>query len=154
MNIKNISETMPKYENIPPYKFAKNRIVTDTVSFSGKNALNSLHVFCHHIYEYKKGLRNLVLTTEKAENKDVIEKRIKKEKIPYLIHEIEGNKINVFFGDQACIDVISTFNKRLNKIDPEQDFILGIMLGYDKLKQVKRYLKIKTKGKSLDELTG
>ncbi len=113
-----------------------------------------LQVFCHHIYEYKKGLRNLVLSTEKASNKDLIEKRLKRENIPYVIHEIAENKINVYFGNQACIDVVATFDKRLNKLTPEQDFILGMMLGYDRLQQCERYLKMRKNGTKLDSLIG
>lgn len=113
-----------------------------------------LQVFCHHIYEYKKGLRNLVLSTEKASNKDIIEKRLKRENIPYAIHEIAENKINVYFGNQACIDVVETFDKRLNKLTPEQDFILGMMLGYDRLQQCERYLKMRKNGTKLDSLIG
>lgn len=30
------------------------------------NMTADLRVFYHHIYEYKKGIRNLILTTEKA----------------------------------------------------------------------------------------
>ena len=44
-----------------------------------KQQINELQVFIHHIYEYKKGLRNLILTTEKAENKDVIIERLERE---------------------------------------------------------------------------
>ena len=102
-----------------------------------------LKVFNHHIYEYKKGIRNLILTTENSCYKDVIEARLKKENIDFLIHNVNENKINVFFGAKICIDVIKTFSSKLNELSAEQDFILGILLGYDKLKQCERYLKIK-----------
>lgn len=102
-----------------------------------------LRVFHHHIYEYKKGIRNLILTTEKAKYRDVIEKRLQHEGINYLIHQVDNNKINVYFGEKPCVDVVSTLNPRLNQLSAEQDFILGIMLGYDRVKQCERYLKIK-----------
>ena len=101
--------------------------------------INDLRVFYHHIYEYKKGLRNLVLTTEKAANKDVIESRLQREEIPYLINDVNNKNINVFFGNPDCIRVVKTFDKKLDKITPEQDFMLGIMLGYDKILQCRRY---------------
>lgn len=104
-----------------------------------------LRVFYHHIYEYKKGLRNLVLTTEKKSNTDVIEDKLKREKIPYLINDVNGKNINVFFGNKDCIRVVSTFDKMLNKLTPEQDFMLGIMLGYDKINQCKRYFVMSDK---------
>lgn len=114
-----------------------------------------MHVFYHHIYEFQKGLRNLVLCTEKLTNKDKIETRLKKEEIAYTIHQIDSNKINIYFGDKHCIDVVKTFEtSRLDKISDEQDFILGIMLGYDSLKQCERYLKRKNKTPKLDQLAG
>ncbi len=102
---------------------------------------SDLKVFCHHIYEYKKGLRNLILTTEKVSNKDYITARLEKEQIPYIIHPAGERTINVFFGNEDCIKVVATFDKHLNKLSNEQDFMLGIMLGYDKILQCQRYLK-------------
>lgn len=102
-----------------------------------------LRVFHHHIYEFKKGIRNLILTTEKALYKNPIEQRLKNEKIDYVIHDIAQDKINVYFGDKNCVNVVKTFNPKLNEITPEQDFMLGIMLGYDRVKQCERYLKAK-----------
>ncbi|CDE59081.1 predicted protein [Fusobacterium sp. CAG:439] len=102
---------------------------------------SELKVFCHHIYEYKKGLRNLILTTEKISNKDYITARLEKEKIPYIIHPAGERTINVFFGNEDCIKVVATFDKHLNKLSNEQDFMLGIMLGYDKILQCQRYIK-------------
>ena len=105
---------------------------------------NDLRVFNHHIYEYQKGLRNLILTTEQAKYRPSIEQKLKNNNIPYLIHEVNSGKvINVYFGAPSCIEVVKTFNPKLNKLTPEQDFILGIMLGYDRVKQCDRYMKIK-----------
>lgn len=106
---------------------------------------NELRVFYHHIYEYKKGLRSLVLTTEKAANRALIEAKLQKENIPYIIKDVNSKNINVFFGNKDCIRVVSTFNSRLDKITPEQDFMLGIMLGYDKILQCKRYFIMRDK---------
>ncbi len=106
-----------------------------------KDAISDLKVFMHHIYEYKKGLRNLILTTEKASNKDYIKYRLEKENIPYLIQDVSERSINVFFGNENCIKVVSTFDRHLNKLSPEQDFMLGIMLGYDRILQCKRYMQ-------------
>lgn len=106
---------------------------------------SELRVFYHHIYEYKKGLRSLVLTTERADNREIIEARLKRENIPYVINDVNKKNINVFFGNKDCIKVVSTFNKRLEKLTPEQDFMLGIMLGYDKILQCKRYFVMRDK---------
>lgn len=107
--------------------------------------INDLRVFKHHIYEYKKGLRNLILTTEKSKHRKVIENTLQHNDIPYIIHDVEKNKINVYFGAESCVNVVKTFNPKLNKLSAEQDFILGIMLGYDRVKQCDRYLKIRNK---------
>ncbi len=133
--------------------FTKKNVINTNkkvVSFSASDRpstrqFNELRVFYHHIYEYKKGLRNLVLTTEKAANKEIIENRLKKENIPYVINEVNGKNINVFFGNKDCIKVVSTFDSRLYKLTPEQDFMLGTMLGYDKIQQCQRYFDMKEK---------
>lgn len=104
---------------------------------------NDLKVFSHHIYEYKKGLRSLILTTEKEANRQVIVDRLQRENISYLIQNVDEKKINVFFGNSDSINVIKSFNQpRLNEYTPEQDFILGTLLGYDKIQQCQRYLKM------------
>ena len=110
-----------------------------------KTQISDLRVFNHNIYEYKKGLRRLILTTEKGQYQDVIENRLQNEKIPYLINPVGNGKINVFFGDERCVKVAETLNPKLNLLSPEQDFILGIMLGYDRVMQCERYLKFKDK---------
>ncbi len=104
---------------------------------------NELRVFSHHIYEYKKGLRSLILTTEKEANKKIITDRLERENISYLIQNVDEKKINVFFGNPDSINVIKSFNQpKLNEYTPEQDFILGTLLGYDKIQQCQRYLKM------------
>ena len=108
-----------------------------------KSDYTDLRVFYHHIYEYKKGIRNLILTTEKVKYRSTIEQRLQHENIDYVIHEIDNNKINVYFGEKPCVDVVRTFNPKLNELTPEQDFMLGIMLGYDRVKQCERFMKLK-----------
>jgi hypothetical protein len=105
-----------------------------------------LSVFHHHIYEYKKGIRSLILTTEKSIYREPITARLTREKIDFAIQDVNKDKINVFFGAKNCVEVIKTFiHKKLNELSPEQDFILGTLLGYDKVKQCDRYLEIMEK---------
>lgn len=114
-----------------------------------------LYVFYHHIYEFQKGLRNLVLCTEKSEDREKIEARLKKDNISYLIHDITSEKINVYFGNEACIKVVESFNNhRLNELSDEQDFMLGVMLGYDRLQQCYRYLIRIGQRQKIEELIG
>lgn len=114
-----------------------------------------MEVFYHHLYEYEKGLRNLILHTADINDKNVIEFKLKNRNIPYLIYEIKNNKINVFFGNENCIKVIENINKiNLSDYSDEEDFILGIMLGYDRIKQCERYINRKTKKENIEVLIG
>jgi hypothetical protein len=101
-----------------------------------------MKVLLHHIYEYKKGLRNLVLHTLSSTYKYEAEKILKRQNINYIIREVTSGKINIFFGAEYCVEVLKKFgNKSLSDFTPEEDFILGIMLGYDQIRQCERYLK-------------
>ena len=138
MNVQPVSITTYK-SNLQEFRAAP--VFTAKLKPMSAKQCSELKVFCHHIYEYKKGLRNLILTTEKISNKDYITARLEKEKIPYIIHPAGERTINVFFGNEDCIKVVATFDKHLNKLSNEQDFMLGIMLGYDKILQCQRYIK-------------
>jgi len=106
-----------------------------------------MRVFTHHLHEYKKGLRTLVLHTTNARNRDTIEKRLERAEIEYYIQVVSETKINVFFGNPICIEVIKQMNlESLSSLTDEEDFILGTMLGYDRVKQCERYLKKKRSG--------
>lgn len=114
-----------------------------------------MDVFCHHIYEYKKGLRNLVLYTAPRSERGTVEERIEKESLAYLVCENGENKINVFFGNPVCIDVVKSFDVcSLSELSDEQDFLLGVMLGYDRLKQCERYLVRKSHKTRVEDLIG
>ena len=106
-----------------------------------------ISVLNEHIYGYKHGIRPLVLQVESMKDKDFIEKRLQREELNYHLSPAPGGKnLNVFFGDKPCVDVIKSFKQPcLYKLNPEQDFILGVLLGYDKTKQCERYLKLKEK---------
>ncbi|MFV0505175.1 MAG: DUF2023 family protein [Bacteroidales bacterium] len=100
-----------------------------------------MEVLNHHIYEYKKGLRNLVLHTMSSENLEQVENRLQKQGINYLIQHINHRKMNVFFGKRECVRIVDSFNKRsLSQLSAEEDFMLGIMLGYDRMQQCQRFL--------------
>ena len=114
-----------------------------------------MKVFCHHLYEFEKGLRNLILHTTEAENRKFIEKRLTDHNIPYIIYQVSSDKINVFFGNESCINVIKEIGKSdLRDYTDEEDFMLGIMLGYDRVQQCERYLKRQSTKEQVDELVG
>lgn len=105
-----------------------------------------MKVFNHHIYEYRKGLRNLILHTTSSANYFEIKSRLEKLSIDYQIYVLNDKAINIFFGDKDCIEIIRRINKnRLVDYTPEEDFILGTMLGYCRKQQCERYLKLKDK---------
>lgn len=103
-----------------------------------------MQVFHQLIYEYQKGLRDLCLHTCSDGNEIKIRNLLERQEISYLICPIAGNKINVFFGMLSCIDIIKQFScEHLNKLSAEEDFILGMMLGYGKAQQYDRFLNRK-----------
>lgn len=105
-----------------------------------------MKVLVHHIYEYKKGLRHLVLHTLDAADRAEAEKKLRSREIDYYIQQVTPSKINMFFGDKVCVDVVRHIvTRKLNELSPEEDFILGTMLGYDRIQQCERYMHLKHK---------
>lgn len=105
-----------------------------------------MQVFIHHIYEFEKGIRNLILHTISKDLLSFVENRLKSKNIAYEIYKLKNGRYNVFFGDDSCVNVIRKISKpNLSEYSPEEDFILGIMLGYDRKKQCDRYIQFKDK---------
>jgi len=103
-----------------------------------------MKVLRHNVYEYQKGIRHLVLHTSSVYFEKEIVKLLEKKNVDYFIQRFSDQKINVFFGDRKCISVLKRIGqKNLSEFTDEEDFMLGIMLGYDSLKQCERYLKRK-----------
>lgn len=103
-----------------------------------------MKILIHHIYEYNKGLRNLVLYTMDATEKDKVKEMLNNRGISYCFTKINSDKVNLFFGDKVCIKIIKSFGgKCLSDYTDEEDFMLGTMLGYDRKQQCERYVKRK-----------
>ena len=99
-----------------------------------------LKVFLNHIYEFKKGVRQMVLYTTNKKYEAFAVKRLTDQKISYVIQPVGNGRINLFFGRKECIEAIRLLVRQpLNKLSPEEDFILGAMLGYDICAQCERY---------------
>ena len=99
-----------------------------------------LKVFLNHIYELKKGVRQMVLYTTNKRYEDFAVKRLRSQRIKFVIQPVDDERINLFFGKAECIEAIRMMVTRpLNLLTPEEDFILGAMLGYDICAQCKRY---------------
>lgn len=103
----------------------------------------AMEVLSHLIYEYHKGLRSLALYTFHSSKKGSVEAWLHGRGIDYIMQEVSPIKYNVFFGDEPCLEVIRHIGeeKPLAEYTPEEDFMLGIMLGYDRLEQCRRYQK-------------
>lgn len=105
---------------------------------------NELKLFMHHIYEYKKGVRNLFLCTTSFICGNLLINRLQNQGIPFTQQKVSSRKVNIYFGKEACINVVKSFiDKPLNELTAEEDFMLGTMLGYDITMQCDRYWKRK-----------
>lgn len=100
-----------------------------------------MELFKNLIYEYKKGMRDLSLHTCKTQDSEEFTHILDVLKTKYKIFEINKDKVNIFFGDPECLNILEHFSSnKLDKITPYEDFILGIMLGYSRKEQYERIL--------------
>lgn len=106
-----------------------------------------LQVFNHHIYEFKKGVREMVLCTLSGSYEDKVKAKLERDSISYMIQKQRNGNINVFFGKEECLVVVNTLcgNKTLDQLTPEEDFMLGVLLGYSVCEQCRRYCKKRKK---------
>ena len=96
----------------------------------------------HQIYEFRKGVRQLVLCTMCPDCAKLMRERLSNQHIDYLEQSVTAHKVNLYFGNKACLNVVSTFiNKPMNELSPAEDFMLGTMLGYDLTRQCERFCK-------------
>ena len=58
-----------------------------------------MEVFVHHIYEFEKGIRNLILHTLKQEYLDTAIGKLEKREISYKTYMLENGNYNIFFGN-------------------------------------------------------
>lgn len=69
-------------------------------------------------------------------------KRLDEQGISYIEQPVSSNKVNLYFGKKACLDVVRTFvHKPMHVLTPAEDFMLGAMLGYDITAQCERFCK-------------
>ncbi len=103
-----------------------------------------MKVLMNHIYEFQKGVRNMVLFTFNKQYEEVARQRLERSNICYIIQPVGNDCLNLFFGKRECLDAIRMMVTRpLNQLTPEEDFILGAMLGYDICAQCARYCERK-----------
>ena len=84
-------------------------------------------------------------TARTATDRAFATQRLCRQSIDYVVQPAGKENINVYFGRRECLDAIRLFVTRpLNELSPEEDFILGAMLGYDICAQCERYCERKT----------
>ena len=105
-----------------------------------------MKVLVNHIYEFKKGVRRMVLFTYNKRYEQFAVTRLQHQNISYVIQPVGNDRLNLFFGKKECLDAIRLMiTKPLCQLTPEEDFILGAMLGYDICAQCERYCERKSR---------
>ena len=105
-----------------------------------------MKVLVNHIYEFKKGVRRMVLFTFNKRYEQFAVTRLQHQNISYVIQPVGNDRLNLFFGKKECLDAIRLMiTKPLCQLTPEEDFILGAMLGYDICAQCERYYERKSR---------
>lgn len=103
-----------------------------------------MKVLMNHIYEFQKGVRKMVLFTFNKKYEDFALNRLKRQNISYIVQPVGKDRMNLFFGKKECMDAIRLMvNRPLYQLTPEEDFILGALLGYDICAQCERYCERK-----------
>ncbi len=103
-----------------------------------------MKVLMNHIYELRKGVRQMVLFTCNKRYETCAIQRLKNMGIPYLVQPAGRWNLNLYFGKEECLNAIRLIVTRpLNELTPEEDFILGAVLGYDICVQCQRFCKRK-----------
>ncbi len=106
-----------------------------------------MKVLMNHIYEYQKGVRRMVLFTFNKKYEQFAIQRLQHQNISYILQPVGNDRLNLFFGRKECLDAIRLIVTRpLNELTPEEDFILGAMLGYDICMQCERYCQRRNQG--------
>ena len=117
---------------------------TAEVQMTSEAMSPAMKVLMNHIYEYKKGVRRMILFTCNRRFEAFATKRLRRQSIDYVVQPAGKENVNVYFGRRECLDAIRLFITRpLNELTPEEDFILGAMLGYDICAQCERYCERK-----------
>lgn len=104
-------------------------------------------VFSHQYYEISKGVRNLALLTASEEDARSAARWLQSKGMECFVQCFGSNRANLFFGRADCVEVARQLMRRkLNELTDEEDFMLGVLLGYDCREQCRRYLRRKTRG--------
>ena len=98
-------------------------------------------VLQHSLYEYRKGVRPLFMMTMTVAEAERAIDALRAASVDHYVHAVTDSKVNVFFGKPGAVTMMSKIvTKPLHQLSPEEDFIVGILLGYDKEEQCRRFL--------------
>lgn len=76
-----------------------------------------LKVLMNHIYEYKKGVRRMILFTMNKRYEQFAIQRLERQNIPYVLQPAGKNTLNLYFGKKECLDAIRLIATRpLNEV--------------------------------------
>jgi hypothetical protein len=121
------------------------RTARQDVACKATTVPTEIKVLMNHIYELHKGVRHMVLFTCNKRYSELAIQRLESQGFPYLVQPAGQHNLNVYFGRRECLEAIRLIvNRPLNQLTPEEDFILGTMLGYDLCAQCERYCKRKS----------
>lgn len=110
------------------------------MSMEEYDRFGAMKLYFHQIYELKKGVRHLVLCTMSGDCARLLIDRLESQHIDYVEQPAGAGKVNLYFGRRQCLDVVRHFiAKPLHRLTPEEDFMLGVMLGYDLKMQCERF---------------
>lgn len=101
----------------------------------------SLRLFNHHLYEFRRGVRALFLMTLPACECGLLMTRLAREEVAFHVQSVNAEKVNLYFGREAFVDTARCLAaKPLCHLTPQEDFMLGTLLGYDREQQCRRFL--------------
>lgn len=84
----------------------------------------------------------MVLYTVNNRFVNQVVKRLQDENIPFTLQDVGNGRTNLFFGRKECIELVQKMiNRPLQQLSPEEDFILGTLLGYDICIQCERFCR-------------
>lgn len=86
----------------------------------------------------------MILFTCNAKYEEYATNRLQHQNIEFIVQRAGNANINIFFGRRQCLDAIRMIvNRPLARLSPEEDFIIGALLGYDICCQCERFCERK-----------
>jgi len=96
----------------------------------------------HYLYEFRKGVRQLFLLTLSLDEATAVRERLEREHVAMHVQDVTTTKLNLYFGQSRFVEIARRIAVRpLHQLSPEEDFMLGILLGYEHGQQCQRYLE-------------